>query len=96
MSNLDRCYHIVQKPHVTEKSSDDMAKRNAYHFRVPIDANKVEIRQAIERLFNVKVRAVNTLHATQKVRRRGFVPGQTPAWKKAMVVLQEGNSIEVL
>jgi large subunit ribosomal protein L23 len=73
-----------------------MAKRNAYHFRVPIDANKVEIRQAIERLFNVKVRAVNTLHATQKVRRRGFVPGQTPAWKKAMVVLQEGNSIEVL
>jgi large subunit ribosomal protein L23 len=56
----------------------------------------VEIRQAIERLFNVKVRAVNTLHATQKVRRRGFVPGQTPAWKKAMVVLQEGNSIEVL
>jgi len=96
VSNLDRCYHVVQKPHVTEKSSDDMAKRNAYHFRVPIDANKVEIRQAIERLFNVKVRAVNTLRATQKVRRRGFVPGQTPAWKKAMVVLQEGNSIEVL
>lgn len=96
MSNLDRCYQIIQKPHVTEKSSDDMAKRNAYHFRVPIDANKVEIRQAVERLFSVKVRSVNTLHATQKIRRRGWIPGRTQAWKKAMVVLAEGNSIEVL
>jgi large subunit ribosomal protein L23 len=96
MTSLDRLYHIIQGPHVTEKGSDDSAKRNAYHFRVPIDANKVEIRQAVERLFKVKVLDVNTLRVTQKARRRGYVSGATPAWKKAMVKLREGDTIEIL
>ena len=61
MTSLDRCYRIIQKPVITEKASDDTAKRNAYTFRVPRDANKVEIRQAVERLFEVKVQGVNTL-----------------------------------
>ena len=48
--SLDRHYHIIKRPIVTEKASDDTATRNAYTFRVPVDAGKVEIRQAIESL----------------------------------------------
>lgn len=96
MTSLDRLYHIIQAPVLTEKVTDDQQKRNAYTFRVPVDANKVEIRQAVEKLFKVKVTSVNTLRITQKVRRRGYVAGKTPAWKKAMVVLGEGQTIELL
>lgn len=96
MSSLDRLYHIIQAPVLTEKGTDDQNKRNAYTFRVPIDANKIEIRSAVEKLFEVKVLSVNTLRVTQKVKRRGWVAGTTPAWKKAMVVLKEGSTIELL
>ena len=96
MSNLDRFYRVIRKPVVTEKASDDTIKRNAYHFRVPKDANKVEIRQAVETLFEVKVSSVNTLNVGGKSRRRGYVAGRTPDWKKAMVTLAEGQSIDVL
>jgi large subunit ribosomal protein L23 len=96
MTNLDRLYHIIQRPVITEKGTDDTAERNAYHFRVPVDANKVEIRQAVERLFKVKVLSVNTLRMPTKVRRRGYIAGQTPQWKKAMVKLKEGDTIELL
>lgn len=96
MSTLDRAYQIIKKPVVSEKASDDSLKRNAYHLRVPVDANKVEIRQAVERLFDVKVLAVNTLKVRSKPRRRGWTMGNTPAWKKAMVTLAEGQSIDVL
>jgi len=96
VSTLDRYYHIIQKPVITEKASDDTTRRNAYHFRVPRDANKVEIRQAIERLFKVKVKAVNTSITRGKMRRRGWTAGISPEWKRARVTLQTGNSIEFL
>lgn len=96
MSNLDSAYQLIKKPVITEKASDDTGKRNAYHFRVPVDANKVEIRQAVETLFDVKVLAVNTLRVKSKARRRGYTIGKTRAWKKAMVQLAEGQTIDVL
>ena len=96
MSQLERLYRIIKSPVVTEKASDDTAKRNAYHFRVPLDAGKIEIRKAIESIFGVKVAAVNTLHVRGKVRRRGWVAGARPDWKKAMVTLEEGQTIDVL
>lgn len=96
MSTLDRHYQLIQKPVITEKASGDMATRNAYHFRVPVDANKVEIREAVQNLFDVKVTSVNTLRAPRKWRRRGYSFGQTRQWKKAMVTLAEGNTIEIL
>lgn len=95
MTALDRLYRLIEKPHVTEKASDDTARRNAYTFRVPTDANKVEIRQAIERIFEVKVLSVNTLKVRGKARRRGWVAGKRPDWKKAMVTLAEGATIDV-
>jgi large subunit ribosomal protein L23 len=96
VTSLDRLYHIIREPILTEKGTDDTADRNAYHFRVPLDANKIEIRQAIEKLFGVKVRGVNTLRVEGKARRRGWVAGRTPDWKKAMVTLREGDTIEIL
>jgi len=96
VTSLDRSYQLIRRPHVTEKATDDSARRNAYSFRVPRDANKVEIRQAVERLFEVKVKSVNTLTVKSKWKIRGRTIGRTQEWKKAMVVLQEGQSIDVL
>jgi large subunit ribosomal protein L23 len=96
MTTIDRSYHLIRRPVVTEKATTDTAARNAYSFRVPLDANKVEIRQSIERIFNVKVLSVNTLHVKGKWKIRGRSIGRTQEWKKAMVVLQEGQTIDVL
>lgn len=96
MTSLDRLYRVVRKPHVTEKATDDTVRRNAYHFEVPAGANKIEIRNAVERLFEVKVRAVNTLRVKGKWRRRGWSAGRSPEWKKAMVTLEEGQTIDVI
>ena len=96
MTSMDRMYRVIQKPVITEKATDDTAERNAYHFRVPVTANKVEIRQAVEKLFEVKVLSVNTARVRGKVRRRGYTAGATPTWKRAMVKLREGQTIEIL
>lgn len=96
MSSEDRFYRVIRKPVVTEKATDDTASRNAYHFRVPVDANKVEIRNAVETLFEVKVLSVNTLRVRGKLRRRGWAVGRSKEWKKALVTLQEGQTIDVL
>lgn len=96
MTSMDRMYRVIQKPVITEKATDDTAERNAYHFRVPVSANKVEIRQAIEKLFEVEVLSVNTARVRGKIRRRGYTAGATPTWKRAMVRLREGQSIEIL
>ncbi len=96
MNDLDRAYQILRKPVITEKSTDDSAIRNAYHFRVPIQATKSEIRSAVETIFEVRVRSVNTLRTKPKWRRRGYTVGTTRAWKKAMVVLAEDQTIDIL
>ncbi len=96
MTNIDRMYQVIKKPVITEKATNDMYGRNAYTFRVPVDANKVEVRQAVETLFDVKVSSVNTLRVTGKDRRRGWRAGRTADWKKAMVTLAEGYEIEVI
>jgi large subunit ribosomal protein L23 len=96
MTTLDRAYQLIKKPLVTEKATDDSANRNAYAFRVPLQATKTEIRSAIEQLFSVKVRSVNTLRVKGKWKVRGRTIGRSRDWKKALVVLQEGQTIEVL
>jgi large subunit ribosomal protein L23 len=96
VTSMDRMYRVIQKPVITEKATDDTAGRNAYHFRVPVTANKVEIRQAVEKLFEVDVLSVNTARVRGKVRRRGYTAGATPTWKRAMVKLREGQTIEIL
>ena len=89
-----RMYEIIRKPIITEKATL-MSEFNQVSFNVPLDASKPEIRAAIEDLFKVKVKAVNTLRAKGKVKRfRGQV-GKRVDTKKAIVTLAEGQSIDV-
>jgi large subunit ribosomal protein L23 len=85
---------IIKRPIITEKSMEGAAF-NKYSFRVDIRSNKIEIRKAIEKIFNVKVTKVNTLTMRGKERRRGKFVGKTPDWKKAVVTLKEGDKIEI-
>jgi large subunit ribosomal protein L23 len=89
-----RAYDIVRSPVITEKATLG-SEHNQVTFRVPLDASKPEIKQAIETVFNVKVKAVNTLRQLGKTKRfRGYV-GKRSDFKKAVVSLAEGSSIDV-
>ena len=91
---MKSAYDIIVRPVVTERSFDLMSE-NKYTFEVAKDANKVEIAQAVEKLFNVKVVKVNTMSVKPKKRRVRYVQGYTASWKKAVVTLAEGDSIEI-
>ncbi|HHU30363.1 MAG: 50S ribosomal protein L23 [Bacillota bacterium] len=81
---------IIKKPVVTEKSTDGMQALK-YTFEVDIKANKIEIKKAVEELFNVKVQDVNTIRMTGKLKRMGAYSGRRPNWKKAVVTLAPGS-----
>jgi large subunit ribosomal protein L23 len=89
-----RMYDIIRAPIVTEKSTLG-SEHNQVTFRVPLDASKPEIKTAVENIFKVKVKAVNTLRQLGKVKRFRGRLGQRSERKKAMVTLQEGFSIDV-
>lgn len=92
MSTLHR---TIVRPIVTERTSSAYQARGEYVFEVATDATKPAIRQAIERLFGVKVTSVWTMNARGKSRRVGqSKPGTRPNWKKAIVTLREGDTIE--
>jgi large subunit ribosomal protein L23 len=85
---------VLLAPVVSEKSYSLIEGRK-YSFRVHKDAHKTQVRQAVEELFNVKVERVNVLKVQPKPKRRGFRRGTRPGWKKAIVQLREGESIEI-
>ena len=87
-------YDIIREPLITEKGTKE-EKTGKYFFRVRKDANKHEIRDAVERIFNVKVEKVNTMMMGGKWKRVRFQPGKTADWKKAVVTLKEGQKIEL-
>lgn len=93
-SPLEPHYRIVRRPRVTEKGLRDVERRRAYAFEVAPDANKIQIRQAVEALFGVKVEAVRTMSMIGKAKRLGRFWGRRPAWKKAIVKLRAGHAIE--
>ncbi len=84
---------IIRWPVVTE---DSMARieEGKYTFAVVPSANKTQIKNAVEELFKVKVKKVNTMNMQGKMKRQGLRAGRRPSWKKAIVTLQEGQSIE--
>ena len=86
---------IIVRPVVTERSTEQADERGAYTFIVAKDANKIEIRQAIEKLFGVKVDDVRTMNYRGKWRRMGRSLGRRPGYKKAVVTLVEGERIDV-
>ncbi len=85
---------IIKSPIITEKSNDLIKDNNTYTFSVDIRANKVQIKQAIENIFDVKVEKVNIINVKPKKKRVGQYFGKTNKVKKAMVKLSEGSSIE--
>jgi large subunit ribosomal protein L23 len=88
-------HQIIKKILITEKSNIDREAANKYHFEVNRKANKVEIGNAVEKLFKVKVADVRVLHVLGKKKRTGKVTGQKSSWKKAIVTLAAGSRIEI-
>ena len=86
---------IIKAPIITEKSADLAQNKNTITFSVATDANKVQIKQAVEKIFNVKVESVNTVNVKSKKKRVGRYTGKTNKVKKAIVKLREGSSIEL-
>ena len=85
---------VLIRPVVSEKSYEQIAV-NQYTFKVHQDAHKTQIRQAVEELFEVKVERVNIVKVQAKPKRRGVIRGTKPGWKKAIVQLKPGDSIEI-
>ncbi len=81
---------IIIKPIITEKSMSGL-QENKYTFKVAKNANKIEIAKAVEELFGVEVKSVNTMNCRGRSKRVGMYRGTTPSWKKAIVTLTEGS-----
>lgn len=95
MTSAIRYYDVVRRPVVTEKSTSMQAMRNQFTFEVATSANKVEVKKAIEALFSVKVVKVNIVTLPGKQKRAFGRPGQTKPWKKAVVTLKQGDTIDI-
>jgi len=87
MKNL---HDVLKRPVITERTTDMMAEKK-YVFEVPLKANKTEIKQAVEKVFGVKVEAVNTVRVPAKPKRYGKYSGYTSEWKKAIVKLTDDS-----
>ena len=92
---MENYRNIIKVPIITEKTADLAQNANTYTFSVDTKANKTQIKQAIEALFNVKVESVNTINVQPKKKRVGRYVGKTNKVKKAIVKLKEGSSIEL-
>ncbi len=97
MSSLAEHQRIIKVPRITERGTSDQEKNNSYHFLVAPDANKLQIRLAVEKLFGVKVLSVNTMIRKGKPRRKMGRRSQkfwkTSDWKKAVVKLKAGDTV---
>ncbi|MDM4772507.1 50S ribosomal protein L23 [Solimonas sp. SE-A11] len=92
--NVERMHQIILAPVISEKATRVAEKRNQAVFKVLRDAEKSEIREAVEKLFNVKVTGVQTLVIKGKNKRFGQFTGRRSDWKKAYVTLAEGQQID--
>jgi large subunit ribosomal protein L23 len=87
-------YDMIIKPVVTEKTTEQKEGDNQITFEVNPKTNRIEVKRAIENIFNVKVEAVRTMNVKGKVKRRGRVIGKRKNWKKAIVTLMPGQRID--
>ncbi len=90
---MSRQREILIAPIITEKTSSLMSAHNSYTFEVSKNANKIEIKKAIEKIFDVTVLNVNTMRQRGKIKRMGRYSGKRADWKKAIVKLKVGDSI---
>ncbi len=87
-------YDVIKKPLITEKTTAEKDAHNVVVFVVNKDANKIEIKDSVEKLFKVSVAAVKTVNVAGKVKRAGKNIGKRPNWKKAYVSLAAGSNID--
>ena len=87
-------FNIIKRPIITEKNTLRATAYNEYAFEVDMDANRVQIKQAVEKLFGVKVLRVNTMIGRKEARKLGRSPGPRRLWKKAIVKLKEGDKFD--
>lgn len=92
---MRNAHEILVRPIITEKSHTRLDALGAYTFVVAKDANKIEIAKAVEKQFNVKVKSVRTMRYAGKQKRVGRFIGRKADWKKAVVTLIEGDTIEI-
>jgi large subunit ribosomal protein L23 len=88
-------HEVIVRPIVSEKSTDLQQAKNQYVFEVHKDANKIEIRSAVEMVFGVRVADVHTMVVRGDMRKVGRFPGRRPFWKKAIVTLHPEDSIDL-
>ena len=91
---MKTAYDVVIRPIITEQSMEDLDIKK-YAFEVAKDANKIEIKKAIEEIFGVHVTRVNTLNVKPKTKRVRYIAGKTRTWKKAIVTVAEGQTIDI-
>ena len=93
---MKEAHEVIQKLLLTEKGTGLTERANQYLFRVKSNANKLEIKRAVEQMFNVRVDKVNTMNRSGKLKReRSMQYGRTSAWKRAVVTLHEGETIDL-
>ena len=95
MISEERLLKVLAAPHVSEKSTMATEANNTLVFKVVVDATKAEIKAAVEKLFEVEVKKVNTLNVKGKTKRTGMRMGRRKDWKKAYVTLAEGQTLDV-
>lgn len=91
---MTKYYDIIKAPIITEQSTKLIESQNKYTFKVDRKANKIEIKKAVEAIFEVKVLSVNTVNVLPKFKRMGKYEGYKSAYKKAVVKLAEGQKID--
>lgn len=94
--NQERLLQVILSPHVTNKAYEASDRTSYVVFKVATNSTKLEIRKAVESLFEVKVDTVNTVKVKGKARRFGRIEGRTKDWKKAYVKLQQGHNINFI
>ena len=94
MRKEERLLKVILAPHISEKATLAAEKNNTVVFKVATDANKAEIKAAVEKLFEVEVEGVRTVNVKGKTKRTGFRFGRRKDWKKAYVTLKEGSDID--
>ena len=93
--NESEARQLLIAPVITEKGTVLQEKHNQYLFRVAPRANKIQVREAVEKLFKVHVTGIRTVTVHGKMRRMGRNQGRKPSWKKAIVTLKEGETIDL-
>lgn len=94
MITEERILKVLRAPHISEKATVAAENANTVVFKVAMTATKKEIKAAVEKLFEVEVKSVNTLVVKGKTKRQGLRQGRRSDWKKAYVILKEGQDID--